>query len=282
MRTEGDRRLAMHLPETVGVNLIVEGRAVDGHLFGEQLGAGAQFAVHKYGVIVVCCRGIDDLAARFGHGKTNLGAGFKAAFPHVFALGDVQQRTRGKRHGVDGHAVVCAAPAHGWHAVVVGNHFDAGTPIEAAGFLVAGHALDGNGHVDMAESAHLFGDGDGLPLELAGQRDVHEIRAAHSPAHRQGTGKWPCRGGSVFGRLENLDDFAGPEPVVPVVGLVKFDSHEFVGQGEADEHHTTVDMGHTAALVGVSFDTNFSLHHRPFRLRSVRVRHQQRLQSVSS
>ena len=90
------------------------------------------------------------------------------------------------------------------------------------------------------------------------------------------------RGGSVFGRLENLDDFAGPEPVVPVVGLVKFDSHEFVGQGEADEHHTTVDMGHTAALVGVSFDTNFSLHHRPFRLRSVRVRHQQRLQSVSS
>ena len=44
----------------------------------------------------------------------------------------------------------------------------------------------------------------------------------------------------------------------------------------------TVDMGHAAALVGVSFDTNFSLHHRPFRLRSVRVRHQQRLQSVSS
>lgn len=146
-------------PEPVGVNLIVEGRAVDGHLFGEQLGAGAQFAVHKYGVIVVCCRGIDDLAARFGHGKTNLGAGFKAALPHVFALGDVQQRARGKRHGVDGHAVVCAAPAHGWHAVVVGNHFDAGTPIEAAGCLVAGHALDGNGHVDMAESAHLFGDG---------------------------------------------------------------------------------------------------------------------------
>ena len=121
--------------------------------------------------------------------------------------------------------------------VVVGNHFDAGTPIEAAGFLVAGHALDGNGHVDMAESAHLFGDGDGLPLELAGQRDVHEIRAAHSPAHRQGTGKWPCRGGSVFGRLENLDDFAGPEPVVPVVGLVKFDSHE--SSGKAKRTNTT-------------------------------------------
>ncbi len=119
-------------------------------------------------------------------------------------------------------------------------------------------------------------------LSWPGKRDVHEIRAAHSPAHRQGTGKWPCRGDSVFRRLENLDDFAGPEPVVPVVGLVKLDSHEFVGQGEADEHHTTVDMGHAAALVGVSFDTNFSLHHRPFRLRSVRVRHQQRLQSVSS
>ena len=166
MRAECNRCLTMHLPETVGINPIIEGLAVDGHLFSEQLGAITQLAIDKHGIVI--CSNIS-VATRLRYGQANLGAGLKAALPHMLALGHVQQCAGGERHGVDGHASMRTAPAHGRLAVLVGNHFDAGAPVKTVKLLITGHAIDWHGRIDMTEPAHLLGNGDGFPLELAGQ-----------------------------------------------------------------------------------------------------------------
>ena len=259
----------MHLPETVGINPIIEDLAVDGHLFSEQLGAITQLAIDKHGIVI--CSNIS-VATRLRYGQTDLGAGLKVALPHMLALGHVQQCAGGERHGVDGHASMRTAPAHGRLAVLVGNHFDAGAPVKTVKLLITGHAIDWHGHIDMTEPAHLLRNGDGFPLELAGQRDVHEIRSADSPAHRQRAGKRPSRINTVLGCFEHFDNFTGPEPIIAIMRFVKFNAYQFAGQGKADEHHAAIDMGHAAALIGVSLDADFSLHRCPFRFCPPRVR----------
>ena len=199
----------------------------------------------------------------------------------MFALGDVQQRARGKRHGVDGHAVVCAAPAHD------------GMPLSSA--IISMRVRQLRPPASLSPGMRSMGTATSIwPSRLICSETVmafhlswpgKETCTRSAPPTPPPIAKGPASGhagmtrSSDGSRTSTLRRSRTGRPGRR--GSVKFDSHESSGK-RADEHHTTVDMGHAAALVGVSFDTNFSLHHRPFRLRSVRVRHQQRLQSVSS
>ena len=253
---QGDRRLAVHLPEARGVHHVPELMPVDGHGLLELPGPLAQGAVDEDGVIVRHLR-----ATGLGGGDADLRAGFETAIPDVMVGGDLQQGLAGQRHRVDRHTDVGAAAAHRRSSLIVDDHLDAGTPVEASGGEVALHAFDGHVlELDMPQPAHLFADGDGLPAQLALKAHMDQVGAAHAAAHRQRAGQRPGRGHTVFARLEDLDHLAGPIAIVTVVRLVEHDAHEFAGQRETDEHHASVKMADAPALIGISFDADRRFH----------------------
>ena len=165
MAGQRDRRVTVHLPESAGVHTVFEFTSAHRHLFGKLAIARRHFAIDEHGVVV----GDFGIAARLGNRQTNLRSGSESPIPHVFLLGHVKQRATGQRHGVDRHAHVGAASAHGRSAVLVRDHLDAGTPVQPLLRLILGHALDRHVNVDMAETSHLFGDGRGFPFKLSGQ-----------------------------------------------------------------------------------------------------------------
>ena len=89
---------------------------------------------------------------------------------------------------------------------------------------------------------------------------MHQVGAADAASHGQRPGERPRRGDAVLARLNDLDDLAGPIPVVAVVRFVEHHAHEFARQGDADVDHASVEMTDAPALIGVPFDANRCFH----------------------
>ena len=145
--------------------------------------------------------------------------------------------------------------------MLIGDHLNTCTPIQPAEF----HVMLGtfNRHritLDMPHAMHLIGDHRGLPSKLPRQTHMHQVRSPDAAALRQWSCQPPDRFDTIRAGFKHLHHFTGPEPVITIMRLIKFDAHQLPRKRKPDEHHTAIDMADTATLIGIPFDTHFYLH----------------------
>ena len=115
---------------------------------------------------------------------------------------------------------------------------------------------------DATQAFHLLANQVGFPGQLPGQGDVNQIGTAQTASPCQWACHRPDRLTSVRAGLQDLYHLARAIPVLSLVRFIQSDPNQLPRQGKAYENHSPVQMGHTPALVRISFNAKFNVHIR--------------------
>ena len=122
-----------------------------------------------------------------------------------------------------------------------------------------------DGHIfkpGATQASHLLANQVGLPGQLPGQGDVDQIGTTQTTSPCQGARHRPDRLPSVRTGLQDLYHLARAVPVLSFVWFIQSDPNQLPRQGKTYENHSPVQMGHTPALVRISFNAKFNVHIR--------------------